>query len=300
MITKPTVLILGAGASKPYGFPTGPELKNLVLERFQSRSEDLYKEFEYMGFDRSTVTEFCDALHQSGVKSVDAFLEHRTEFVGIGKTAISEALIPYEEQSRLFGRGADWYGHLLDALNSPMERFQENLLSVLTFNYDRSLEWYLYRALRARFGISTEQAVALLGELPIVHLYGTLGGRPWERGARPYEPSGGRKAIYASRDSIKIIHEDVRDDPEFGRAILALTNAQRIVFLGFGYSRINIQRLHPEMWKRVETPLRGSAFGLTDLEKAYAKKSIGHSIEFGNEDWDVLRFLREKVPLEPL
>ncbi|MGD1089626.1 MAG: hypothetical protein ABR955_13025 [Verrucomicrobiota bacterium] len=31
MITKPTTLILGAGASKPFGFPTGNEIKERVL-----------------------------------------------------------------------------------------------------------------------------------------------------------------------------------------------------------------------------------------------------------------------------
>ena len=30
MITKKTVLVLGAGASKPFGLPTGKELKNDV------------------------------------------------------------------------------------------------------------------------------------------------------------------------------------------------------------------------------------------------------------------------------
>ncbi|MCH7950707.1 MAG: WbqC family protein [Candidatus Dadabacteria bacterium] len=32
MITNPTVFILGAGASKPYGFPTGMGLKNEILK----------------------------------------------------------------------------------------------------------------------------------------------------------------------------------------------------------------------------------------------------------------------------
>jgi hypothetical protein len=31
MINKPTTLILGAGASAPFGFPTGNELKEKVL-----------------------------------------------------------------------------------------------------------------------------------------------------------------------------------------------------------------------------------------------------------------------------
>ena len=31
MITRPTVLVLGAGASKPYGFPTGREIADQII-----------------------------------------------------------------------------------------------------------------------------------------------------------------------------------------------------------------------------------------------------------------------------
>ena len=34
MITHPTVFILGAGASKPYGFPTGKELRVQIITEF--------------------------------------------------------------------------------------------------------------------------------------------------------------------------------------------------------------------------------------------------------------------------
>jgi len=36
MISKPTVLILGAGASQPYGYPTGKKLKSGIVEEIMS------------------------------------------------------------------------------------------------------------------------------------------------------------------------------------------------------------------------------------------------------------------------
>ena len=35
MITQQTILVLGAGASKPYGYPTGADLKKLICNETQ-------------------------------------------------------------------------------------------------------------------------------------------------------------------------------------------------------------------------------------------------------------------------
>lgn len=78
MITEPTVLVLGAGASKPYGFPSGKELKDLVCKRLYY---DLATEFKQpgktlmeIGFTKEEIQTFRDALYFSGRSSVDAFL----------------------------------------------------------------------------------------------------------------------------------------------------------------------------------------------------------------------------------
>ena len=43
MLTYNTVFILGAGASKPFGFPTGAELKNNICEVKQIGEKSLPK-----------------------------------------------------------------------------------------------------------------------------------------------------------------------------------------------------------------------------------------------------------------
>jgi hypothetical protein len=299
LISKPTVFILGAGASRMYGFPLGAELKNQVLQKLDNEGASLFERYYSMGFEPSEVEDFRDALRESGVDSVDAFLEHRGgEFLKIGKTAIAEALIPFEDESKLFGQDADWYGYLLGKLNAPLDQFHKNRLTILTFNYDRSLEWYMFKALQARYGLKENEVIKLLGNLQVVHLYGVLGSLPWDGGGRAYNPSTQEHQIPLARDKIKIIHEDLAGDLEFNKAKAELAIAERIVFLGFGYNRINVQRLHPEKWRSVEEPILGSAFGLTRLEKIIAARQIGKQSSFGEADWDVLRFLREKVDLE--
>lgn len=45
MIANPTTLILGAGASKPFGYPTGAELRRQIIKRVGMRFQDpVYEE----------------------------------------------------------------------------------------------------------------------------------------------------------------------------------------------------------------------------------------------------------------
>jgi len=298
MISKPTVLILGAGASIMYGFPSSKELREMIISRFRSPTTTLYEEYNRMGFQNRTVNEFSEAFRQSGVTSIDSFLEHRPEFMKIGKNAIAEALIPFETETSLFGREIDWYGYLLDKMNTPIQEFSKNKLRIITFNYDRSLEWYLFKALQSRYGLRIEEAIDLVKQIGIIHLYGTLGGMMWEDDGRLYNPSTDRPEIYKARDKLKIIYEHISEIQEFDWAHKELLNAKRIVFLGFGHNKENVARLAPDKWCRSDQILQSSGYGLTDLEKKCINRLYDRELDFGNSDWDILKFLREKVDLE--
>lgn len=122
MITTPTVLVLGAGASCPYGFPTAKELKNRICEVFSN--PDVISRLA-KGLDRSSdqFVEFREAFWKSSTSSVDAFLEGRPEFLDVGKLAIAYCLIPFENEPDLYspppGDG-DWYLYLSERLNRPL------------------------------------------------------------------------------------------------------------------------------------------------------------------------------------
>jgi hypothetical protein len=105
MITTPTVLILGAGASCPYGFPTANGLKDDIREAF---SHPTTKGSQLLsgksGYSPDEFFEFRDAFLKSGRSSVDSFLEHRPKFLDVGKLAIAYCLIPYEDEAKLYRR----------------------------------------------------------------------------------------------------------------------------------------------------------------------------------------------------
>jgi len=162
MITEPTVLILGAGASYPYGFPTAKQLKWDICDAFSNEKSLAPQLLDGKSdYSASEFSDFAMALRHSGNESVDAFLEQRQKqnerVVGVGKLAIAYALIPCEDEGKLFqrdfgSRGGHWYEYLFGRLNTDFRDFARNQLSIITFNYDRSLEHYLLTALKNTHG----------------------------------------------------------------------------------------------------------------------------------------------------
>src|SRR6266705_6647333 len=98
MVKVPTAFILGAGASNPYHFPMGLDLKNEICKMLDRPQPCLNP-----NNDPSVAEElraFQEALQKSGQWSVDAFLERREEKINaIGKRAIAAALIPFEHEN---------------------------------------------------------------------------------------------------------------------------------------------------------------------------------------------------------
>ena len=157
MIAKPTVLILGAGASADYGFPTGRQLLLKICE--EARPDASLYDFlcNWMAVPRPLIEQFAYALQNSAAPSVDLFLENRKDFEEIGKLAIAATLIPYEDYKAFLPTNKPRWYETLFHLMVEGGRFEDNKLSVITFNYDRSLEAFLFLALQNlyRFDMKT-------------------------------------------------------------------------------------------------------------------------------------------------
>lgn len=291
MIKEPTVLILGAGASIPYSFPSGADLKKMVIARLDyEQGANICNELEDLGHSRSEIMEFQNELYYSERNSVDEFLEHRTEFIPIGKLAMTLLLIPGENERNLFNKENSWYQYLFSKLNAPFDDFDKNELSILTFNYDRSLDFYLFRTLKSAYGKSDEECAKILEAIPIVHLHGKLGALPWEKGIkRPYVPEVARGNVRRISKEIIIVSEGVSKYDTFNTAHEILKKAERIYFLGFGYHNENLRRLNIiESGKY----FKGTAIGLGSSERQY----IEDRWKIGLFHHKILDFLKEEVP----
>lgn len=294
MITTPTVLILGAGASVHVRFPTGAKLAGLVLDRCDSE----YSQLGQLGYAPTSIKDFKQAFRLSSRKSVDRFLEHRPDFLEIGRAAIAEVLISFENPEILALEENDWYPFLFERMDSDFCDFVKNRLAVVTFNYDRSLEQFLFTALTNSFGRSGPEVATTLTSIPIVHVHGSLGRLPWQDpDGRSYTIDVDPDSLRKAADSIRIVHEAADDDPLFGEAARLLQSAERIVFLGFGYHPTNIRRLGHQLDQRNGQQVIGSTIGMTDLEVRTVNRESGLSLPLVRKMDSCLEYLRECVEL---
>jgi hypothetical protein len=290
-----TVFVLGAGASVPFGFPTGVGLTELMLKDLRERGRIYDMLRTGLSLNADALDNFATSLYNSGKNSVDAFLEHRQEFMDIGKAAIASSLIPFEIQDKVMDFGAgNWLRYMYNQLNSGFDDFPENRISFITFNYDRTVEWFLANSLQNSFGRTIDECKKVLDSIPVVHLHGRLGYLPWENAhGRDFGSTLDRDNVRASVDQIKIIHEDIDDnrDSDFKKAKLLLESAEKIYFMGFGFNKLNVDRLglsglQPN--KSIAT-----AFGLTTNEIGFINKMTNGKILFENRD--CINLCRERV-----
>jgi len=246
--------VLGAGASVPFGFPTGIELSILIVNsvdparQIRNRSRHIYDALKtYLGIPDDRIADFRNAFFNSGKNSIDAFLEHRPEFMDAGKAAIAAALIWYEQPDRIMEFRADnWLRYTFNQISSSLEEFRRNTLSIITFNYNRCVEWFFFNCLRNSYGRAPEECLEALSSIPIIHLHGRLGFLPWESPeGRPFDNKIEEEGLRRSISQIKIIHEDISDgrDADFVTAKEILRSAERIYSMGFGFNKTNVDRL---------------------------------------------------------
>lgn len=307
MITKNTLFILGAGASRPFGYPTGKELREMILKNLSypphSENAKRYSLFSELGFDEKKISKFIEAFLKSTLYSIDTFLEKRSEFLEIGKVAIADVLIPYENENRLFSINGDWYGYLFNRLmpNCAFEMFAENKISFVTFNYDRSLEHYLFSSLLYAYGKLPEEVIAVMNKIKIIHMYGQLDYLPWQKeNGQPYDARQGQRVdrLKSSAEAIRIVHEDVDIDRNevFKEVHTLIKDAKNVYFLGFGYYEMNLDRLKIKDFM-YERNIRGTSLELElskkqDVDRYFAGRS-GVCIRM--RDINCMEFLQEEV-----
>lgn len=241
-IATPTVLVLGAASSAHCGYPLGMQLISQIVNAQRSGSGIPLPTC----WEKAHVDQLVNRLSRAAHSSIDAFLETVPAEVDLGKYLITYCLKQNENVDSLFPpHQSGWYQYLFNSLLGPSgEPFANNCFTVVTYNYDRSLEAYLYHALIARLGITETEALAALRKIPIIHVHGMLGRFP----ETLYETINDVDSIRDISTGINIIHE-IRDSPndfcsnEFRDANAAISEAEKVIFLGFGFHRDNVRRL---------------------------------------------------------
>lgn len=313
MIAANTVLVLGAGASSPFEFPLGSRLVDDILYFIRQPYDvgRLSLVQKVTSTSDNTLQDFHDALKYSGKKSIDSFLENRDEFMNLGKALIACVLCPLEIRDNVFtsrSGPSNWYYYLFEKMGSNLSQFESSIsnLSIITFNYDRSLEYFLYHALVNSYRLKPDAVREILTKLTLIHFYGQLGElSELDPGGRRYRNELGEPGLEKCISGINIIGEGVQKDLQ-KRAQEEIARAKRLIFLGFGYDKTNLSRL--ELQGPIHSNseiLSGSAYGLTKYEciniiRESFGLNTGHYTRLDNKDGDILAYLRAHTPFDTL
>ena len=234
-----------------------------IYERLQSAS-GMRRIIQSCDISDDDIQIFSSELYRAQPPSIDTFLEHRPEFMQIGKLIIAATITECEQEEQMFGfeaRRQGFYHYLLQCMNSSFDQFSKNRMSFVTFNYDRSLEHCLFTSLKHLHNKSEDECAGQISTIPIIHVHGSLGPLPWQsrNGGRPYRFSDDPEVLLQASQGIKIVAEGATSSDEFEQAISQMRDAERIYFLGCGYHAANLDRLRLDA---VRSALRNRQYGL--------------------------------------
>lgn len=289
-IKEKTVLILGAGASMPYGFPSGGGLRKKIIRDFKSEimhSEQFHNVIRSPNFE-NILDDFIHDFDLSSDNSIDLFLSRNRKYEDIGKMAIAHSIFKCEQTSDFNERAYDafhyhqngygnWYSFLFHKITEEMisdfssDKLSENNISIITFNYDRSLEYYLNQSIYYSFENLRKKPISWdYLTFPIYHVYGSLG----QLQTIPY----GKNAttifsIETLSQNIKTIYQERDTIP--GDMLSAIKQADKVLFLGFGYYTENLSKLQSNEWDVKNC--YGTKKGISNKEMVDALKKISGS-----------------------
>lgn len=277
MIDKKTVFVLGAGASCPYGYPSGAQLReeiclNLTI-KYLNHLNKAYPDETTRRNKHKEIKFFIKTFNDSTTKSIDLFLARNPHLAETGKNIIAYTIFDTEIKSNFRERSKypeqDWYFYLFDKLTDGVIDFKKlrritanSKVSFITFNYDRSLEQFLYESFRNSFiNIPSHEIVAIMNDIEIIHMYGCIAPLDWqdrEKGVA-YKPLITESLLNICSSNIKTIYEQ-ENDSELEDVEELLTDAEQIFYLGFGYAEENMDILKVPETINSSACIYGTAF----------------------------------------
>lgn len=319
MFQEETVFILGAGSNLDYGFVTGAGLKARIKACLNgdvdTHGQLTGSEF-FLNVARSGIAFAAnDALELSrtirrgidGKDSIDDYLhahEKDEPLKALGKFAIVHCILEMEKHSQLAvdpgilsrkevelpwgtydllwrvltkGVTRDGLDRLADRKFTPV--------TLITFNYDRSLEQFLFCKFVATYRLSIHEALQLVRSFNIFHAYGSVG--KWVYSHCGYGDDGIPYGAKVMSDSNLPLFGEYKTSPTDDATPLlkklstsvstymeeanphtvahikaAMHDADQIYFLGMGYHEQNMRLLLPR--SLTAHTIAGTGKGLSD------------------------------------
>lgn len=274
MFAGKTVLVLGAGSSRDFGFPLGSSLAQGIISAlsfapdFTGGAPDIAAAVAatFAGDERA----YLDAAgvvvtSLPGFNSIDDFLaSHGADerVATMAKLAIASEIARHEAASQvkdIWNPTADeaatlawarttWARDLstMAVTGVPKARSATTFddLSIITFNYDRCAESLIGFLVKHALRLDDAELVGALDNLKVYRPYGGLGALPWN--GRPGVEFGPiTPDLVTMAREIKVYTEDLGDRPDLLEAQGKIDAADTVLALGFGFHTQNMNILRP-------------------------------------------------------
>ena len=243
-----TVLIFGAGISKAYGFPLASELLPQIGGLRRNKAFRAYAN-TFMPHEADLST-FFEATSIDYHGTIDEFLRKNPRYIPIGLSAIAWLLLQHErselELARVVTSRNSFYRILFDILKlDPELGPPTHDISIITLNYERSVEYWLNRMINLCVGEADKpQAIERLSALRIHHLHGSLGSLD----DLPYStPPTDAIMQNATAHLMTIYKRDRAFEESYETAIKMMHGAAMVYILGSSYDTTIYNGLFPNI-----------------------------------------------------
>ena len=309
--SKFITFVLGAGASFEVDMPTGYGLRAKIASSLSFKVDDfrrigggddklreaIHQISQRQGSEGTRGGHLTAAnLIRAGMQqapSIDNFIDSHgsnPQVAEVGKLAIASEILKAERASKLYISPTNAYNKLkfeavantwfnaffqLLTLNAQEEDLPERLkqVQVVTFNYDRTLEHYLFHSIQNYYGCSPEKSAEILANLTVLHPYGKVGSLPWQNSGTGVLFGGDMhsSALIQVSTLLRTFTEGTSESESQINDIRAAVNEAEIVaFLGFAYHELNLELLFgpaKDAPVRSEKQLYGTAMGISESNK---------------------------------
>jgi len=308
VIRNKTVFVVGAGASFELGFPLGSDLLKDIAGLLDLKSN--YSELTHGDYSIWKALAQFARVHHINIRdlqraawrvrdaahlglSIDNVIHQQNDddrFALCSKLGIAKRILVAESKSHL--RVPDnskailwpevrktWLGGFAQLLvqDKPRAKLDDifDNVSVVCFNYDRTIRRFLPLALASQYAIGSADAEALALKLPIYHPYGSLGRLPWEgREAVEFGNVDGADLLRVA-SNIRTFTESELDPAALAGMSNAILGADRIVFLGFGYLAQNMRLLTDSFDEGHAKQVLGTSVGLSKPDVELVEGLLG-------------------------
>lgn len=316
MLNSKTVFILGAGASYEVGFPLGRELKHIISKRLtfnnnKGTTNDVNITYLLNNKYRDESGQYLNTCQQisRGIilsDSIDDYIHkhsHDDKITTCGKLGIAFSIIEAENKSQIYvnqnktretidfnALNDNWYSRFYSLISKgiPKEGLQNifDNITIISFNYDRSLEHYLTHALSTEYMIGKDEATSLVNKLVICRPYGSINKSiPFGSNSIPdFDTLIGKLKTYT---------EQIEDSEELNQARQLIFDANILVFLGNAYHPNNMALLQVKCDK-LNKVIYATRYSISDHDIPIIRSRIMNML-FSNRDKAISSITLKKI-----